>query len=93
MLTPFTFCYNFFKLKEDVAAYGTALAVLTVIGGLDDRPRIGGLVQHDELGIGTITRTPNKNKVVVLFHGRSAKLCPLNTLKTVGNKNLTKVVM
>ena len=36
--------------------YGSAMAVLSVIGGLDDRPRIGGLVQHDELGMGTITK-------------------------------------
>ena len=57
--------------------------MLTVIGGLDDRPRIGGLVQHDELGSGTITKIPNRNRAVVLFHGRNAKLCPLTSLKTV----------
>ncbi len=70
-------------MRNDVSTYGTALAVLTVIGGLDDRPRIGGLVQHDELGNGTITRIPNRNKAVVLFHGRSAKLCLLSSLKSV----------
>ena len=64
--------------------YGTALAVLSVIGGLDDRPRIGGLVQHDELGVGTIAKIQSKNKVAVLFHGgRRAKLCLIHTLKTV----------
>ena len=60
------------------------MAVLSVIGGLDDRPRIGGLVQHDELGMGTITKIKNKNNVVVLFYGgRSAKLCSLSSLETV----------
>ena len=69
--------------------YGPTLAVLSVIGGLDDRPRIGGLVQHNELGMGTITRVLTKNKVVVLFHGRKmAKLCPLLSLKTVSSSIL-----
>ena len=71
-------------MYEDVGIYGPALAVLSVIGGLDDRPRVGGVVQHDELGTGTITKVPSKNKVVVLFHGRkSAKLCQLSAVKTV----------
>ena len=66
--------------------YGTPLAVLTVIGGLDDRPRVGGLVQHEELGTGTVTSIPNRSKVVVFFHVRkSAKLCPLNSVKTVSD--------
>ena len=69
--------------------FGSALAVLTVIGGLDDRARVGGLVQHDELGTGTITKIPNRSKVVVLFHGRqAAKLCPVATLKPVSKRGM-----
>ena len=37
------------------------LAVLTVIGGLDTRPCLGGFVQHDELGTGTITKVESKS--------------------------------
>ena len=60
------------------------LAVLTVIGGLDTRPRLGGLVQHEELGAGTIAKIESKSKVVVLFHGRkSAKMCTLGFVKPV----------
>ena len=60
------------------------MAVLSVIGGLDDRPRVGGVVQHEELGIGTITGVPSRTKVVVFFHGRkTTKLCPLSALKAV----------
>ncbi len=60
------------------------LAVLTVIGGLDTRPRLGGLVQHDEMGVGTIAKIENKGKMTVLFHGRKiAKTCSLGILKPV----------
>lgn len=64
--------------------HGPVLAVLTVIGGLDTRPRLGGLVQHDELGAGTIAKVESKSKVVVLFHGiKIAKMCPLSSIKPV----------
>lgn len=55
-----------------------------MIGGLDDRPKIGSFVRHDKLGNGTIVKLHSKNKVAVLFHGsEQAKLCQLSTLKTV----------
>lgn len=64
--------------------HGPVLAVLTVIGGLDTRPRLGGLVQHADLGVGTIAKIENKGRVLVLFHGRKmAKTCVLGILKPV----------
>ena len=55
-----------------------------MIGGWDTRPRLGGLVQHQELGVGTIVKVHSKSKVLVFFHGRkAAKLCPLGLLKPV----------
>ena len=64
--------------------HGPVLAVLTVIGGLDTRPRLGGLVQHDDLGVGTIAKIENKGRVLILFHGRkAAKTCILGILKPV----------
>ena len=72
------------QLERDVMTHGPVLAVLTVIGGLDTRPRLGGLVQHEELGMGTIAKIESKSKVVVLFHGmKTAKMCPLITIKPV----------
>ena len=72
------------QLERDVMTHGPVLAVLTVIGGLDMRPRLGGLVQHEELGMGTIAKIESKSKVVVLFHGmKTAKMCPLITIKPV----------
>ena len=72
------------QLVEDVRTHGPVLAVLTVIGGLDSRPRLGGLVQHEEMGTGTIAKIESKSKVVVLFHGRkTAKLCTLSSVKPV----------
>ncbi len=69
--------------------HGPVLAVLTVIGGLDTRPRLGGLVQHDHLGVGTIAKIENKGKVTVVFHGRkAAKMCVLGVLKPVSVKLL-----
>ena len=66
--------------------YGPTLAVLAVIGGMDDRPRIGGLVQHHELGVGTITLVPTRSKVVINFHGRKeTKLCSLHALELVSS--------
>ena len=64
--------------------HGPVLAVLTVIGGLDTRPRLGGLVQHEELGTGTIAKVESKSKVVVLFHGmKTAKMCSLSSIRPV----------
>ena len=55
-----------------------------VIGGLDTRPRLGGLVHHEELGPGTVAKIETKSKVVVLFHGRKAiKSCNIGAVKVV----------
>ena len=72
------------QLQADVKTYGPVLAILMVIGGLDTRPRLGGLVHHDELGPGTVAKIEAKSKVVVLFHGRKAiKSCNIGAIKAV----------
>ena len=64
--------------------YGPVLAILMAIGGLDTRPRLGGLVHHEELGSGTVVKIEAKSKVVVLFHGRKAvKSCNIGAVKAV----------
>ena len=60
------------------------LAVLTVIGGLDSRPRLGGMVQHEDLGVGTIAKVECKGKTTIYFHEqKKAKMCSLTTVKPV----------
>ena len=44
------------------------MAALAVIGGIDGRPRLGGLVRHDEYGEGTVARIMPNGKVTVQFH-------------------------
>ncbi|CAI8025927.1 E3 ubiquitin-protein ligase HERC2, partial [Geodia barretti] len=71
-------------LQADVDTYGPVLAILTSIGGWDTRPRLGGLVHHEELGPGTVVKIETKSKVVVLFHGRKAvKSCHIGAVKAL----------
>ena len=66
---------------------GPVLAVLTVIGGLDSRPRLGGLVQHEGLGMGTVAQVEGKGKTTVFFHEqKKAKTCVLSTVKPVSQR-------
>ena len=68
---------------RELGLYGNILAILAVIGGADPRPRVGGVVQHDEFGSGTIAAI-RKKQIVVLFEAHKIpKLCPLSQLKSV----------
>ena len=87
-ILPFTYSsilsFLHTQLQDDVDTYGPVLAILMVIGGLDTRPRLGGLVHHEELGPGTVAKIETKSKVVVLFHGRKAiKSCNIGAVKVV----------
>ena len=76
--------HSFLQLQGDVDTYGPVLAILMAIGGLDTRPRLGGLVNHEELGPGTVVKIEAKSKVMVLFHGRKAvKSCQIGAVKAV----------
>lgn len=68
---------------QDVHICGPFLAVLAVIGGIDLRPRLGGLVQHDEFGVGTIALVKKKQVKVLFEDHRTPKLCPVSQLKPV----------
>jgi E3 ubiquitin-protein ligase HERC2 len=68
---------------RELGLYGNILAILAVIGGADPRPRVGGVVQHDEFGSGTIAAI-RKKQIVVLFEAHKIpKLCPLSQLKSL----------
>ena len=63
------------------------MAVLAVIGGVDSRPRLGGLVQHKEWGLGTVCRIAPNGKVTVQCEGQQkAKICSISQIKPVRNQ-------
>lgn len=70
--------------NAEAPAVGSLMAVLAVIGGIDDRLRLGGPVVHEEYGEGTVTRITPKGRITVQFHEmRNCKVCLLSQLKPV----------
>ncbi|EDO25655.1 predicted protein, partial [Nematostella vectensis] len=60
---------------------GPVMAVLAVIGGVDSRPRLGGLVTHKDWGLGTVSRIAPNGKVTVQSKNHSKpKICPISQL-------------
>ncbi|XP_048589232.1 E3 ubiquitin-protein ligase HERC2 isoform X2 [Nematostella vectensis] len=69
---------------DDPSAQGPVMAVLAVIGGVDSRPRLGGLVTHKDWGLGTVSRIAPNGKVTVQSKNHSKpKICPISQLKAV----------
>ncbi|XP_062251671.1 LOW QUALITY PROTEIN: E3 ubiquitin-protein ligase HERC2 [Platichthys flesus] len=61
---------------------GSLMAVLSVIGGIDGRLRLGGQVIHEEYGEGTVTRITPKGRITVQFHEmRTCRVCLLSHLR------------
>ncbi|GAB1604494.1 E3 ubiquitin-protein ligase HERC2-like [Argonauta hians] len=56
------------------------MAVLSVIGGIGLLPRLGGLVMHYELRLGTIANIRPSGKIQVQFHDVGLKMCRLTDL-------------
>ncbi|XP_012936715.1 E3 ubiquitin-protein ligase HERC2 [Aplysia californica] len=71
------------ELEEESNQTALMMAVLSVIGGVDCRLRLGSLVRHEELGLGTVCRITAKGKLQVQFHTGSARLCRLSELTGV----------
>ena len=64
--------------------YATILATLSAIGGVDERPRLGGLVQHEEWGVCTIAKIAANGKITVQPHDFGPmKMCRLTELSVV----------
>lgn len=73
---------------------GPVMAVLAVIGGVDSRPRLGGLVQHKEWGLGTVCRIAPNGKVTVQCEGQQrAKICSISQAKPVRKKYRDEVTL
>ncbi|ESO89418.1 hypothetical protein LOTGIDRAFT_218809 [Lottia gigantea] len=59
------------------------LAVLAMIGGVDNRPRLGGLVSHDTYGTGTISKITPKGKIHIQFNADGLQMCRLSEITVV----------
>ncbi|KAK6172413.1 hypothetical protein SNE40_016067 [Patella caerulea] len=59
------------------------LAVLAMIGGVDNRPRLGGLVNHETYSNGTIAKITPKGKIHVQFHTDGLQICRLSEITVV----------
>ncbi|XP_015429351.1 PREDICTED: LOW QUALITY PROTEIN: E3 ubiquitin-protein ligase HERC2 [Dufourea novaeangliae] len=72
--------------ENSVSIQQTVMAALVVIGGLDDRPRIGGLVELDGQ-IGTICKFTRHAKVLVQMHDSDTrKKVPFFVVKRIDEK-------
>jgi len=84
--------------KEVRERHICVLAVLAMIGGVDNRPRLGGQVSHDDWGTGTICKIINNGKVVIqCTDSEEMKICKLTELTVVCSylyySNIIKVVI
>ena len=65
-------------------------AVLAVIGGIDARPRLGGLVMHEEWGLCTIARITQKGRITVQVHDlNSTNVCRLPEISPVSSHTIS----
>ncbi|XP_060607151.1 E3 ubiquitin-protein ligase HERC2-like isoform X1 [Ruditapes philippinarum] len=58
----------------------SVLAMLAVIGGVDSRPRLGGVVKIDDVGMGTISKITPRGKILVQMNDGNVTSSRLNTL-------------
>ncbi|XP_061183765.1 E3 ubiquitin-protein ligase HERC2-like isoform X1 [Saccostrea echinata] len=63
------------------------LACLAVIGGIDNRARLGGRVEHEDYGSGTIAKITSKGKIHVQFNDGSLRACRLTELAVAVNQD------
>ena len=65
--------------------YSTSLATLAVIGGVDKRLRLGGQVQHEEFGLGTVAKIATSGKILVQAHDGlgGVRQCRIGELEVV----------
>ena len=75
--------------NEDLSqSQAAAMAALAVIGGIDGRPRLGGLVRHEEYGQGTVAKIMPNGKVTVQFHSNN----PRNHDNNQSDSNQARIV-
>ncbi|XP_023713900.1 E3 ubiquitin-protein ligase HERC2 [Cryptotermes secundus] len=59
---------NEVEVDQSLGMQSGVMTALSVVGGLDSRPRIGGLVMAEGLGLGTICQISQHGKLVVQLH-------------------------
>ena len=60
------------------------MAALAVIGGLDTRPRLGGIVHHEEYGEGTIANISSNGRLTIQFDDQMVlRICRISTMSYV----------
>jgi E3 ubiquitin-protein ligase HERC2 len=68
----------------------SVLAVLSVIGGVDGRPRVGGQVEHEDFGIGTVAKVSADGQLTVYFEEQKGpKMCSLNHVKALSGEQFS----
>jgi len=71
-----------------------AVASLWLIGGVDTRLRLGGRVNHDEFGSGTVASIATSGKIAVQFDGiRNIKTCRMQDLRPVSLLSLCRLLV
>jgi E3 ubiquitin-protein ligase HERC2 len=67
------------------------MAALAVIGGVDSRPRLGGMVHHNDHGVGTVSRIAANGKITMQCQGNNQiHTCSISQLKSVCNAGYLK---
>ena len=82
-------CSMWFQMEDPEVLqqnYNSVLATLALVGGVDERPRLGGLVQHTDWGLCTVARIAINGKITVQPHDFGPrKICRLHELEVVRN--------
>ncbi|XP_063244096.1 E3 ubiquitin-protein ligase HERC2 isoform X2 [Bacillus rossius redtenbacheri] len=60
------------EIEQSMAIQSSVMAALSVVGGIDIRPRIGGLVYIDSFGEGTVCQITPHGKLVIQMHESGA---------------------
>ena len=72
---------------EDEPVEGGIMAALAVIGGVDSRPRLGGMVHHNDHGVGTVSRIAANGKITMQCQGsnevHTCSISHLNSVRTL----------
>ena len=69
--------------NQEMPDEGAILAVLAMIGGVDQRPRLGGQVKIEDVGHGTIAKITPRGKITVQMHDGAVGLYRLTGMTAV----------
>ena len=74
--------------KQELPDEGAVLAILAMIGGVDQRPRLGGQIKIEDIGYGTIAKITPRGKIHVQMHDGTVGLYRLTGMAAVSIHNL-----